>query len=258
MRQPTLVVVVAAVALLGITLGTGACGSNTPPVGPGNGADGSTQSEDSGTIIPTDGGDAEGGDGEDGGETADGGEAVEDGGDTDGGEVLPDAGDDDGGTEGPDGGDTADAGDADAGFEGVQCGSAVCASGEVCCGEFVDGGAVLSCAFSCGTDAGVVLECDGPEDCSGGTPVCCGDLTLGPGMPGMCPVQSVSTECTPTCTSNVPLTCNSQGTIQACHARADCTGSGAYTECCTFAYNGQTTSFCSTQAMSMLALGCAP
>lgn len=182
-------------------------------------------------------------------------DAGEDGG------VFMDGGEADAGVDGG----AIDAGPADAGFEGIPCGTDVCLNGDVCCGDFNGSTATFTCAPSCG-DAGVVFACDGPEDCDGGTPVCCGTLTTGPGTLPNCPPESAIASCSATCTPNIPLSCDTQAQIVRCHARADCApyASGnplnSYTECCTLPQASEAGAFCVTPfiATNIPNISCAP
>lgn len=175
---------------------------------------------------------------------------VDAGGNTDGGPQMD---------AGMDAGNVTDAGAPDASTEGVQCGSSVCLGTDVCCGNITDAGFDFMCAASCAMDAGVVISCDGPEDCTSAAGICCGELVTGPGSPPSCPVKSVTADCSATCAPNVPLQCDATAEIVRCHARADCSGFGSYSECCTYPSAGATAGyFCSTSFMAMYASNCAP
>jgi hypothetical protein len=58
---------------------------------------------------------------------------------------------------------------------GVVCGAMVCSSSQVCCVSY--NGATCSSGGCSG--GSLPVRCDGPEDCGGGTPVCCGDISSG-------------------------------------------------------------------------------
>ncbi|MGE0788092.1 MAG: hypothetical protein AB7S26_20645 [Sandaracinaceae bacterium] len=77
----------------------------------------------------------------------------------------------DGGGGGGDGGRPRDGGATDM---GVRCGASVCARGQVCCTRPGGAGSCMADAMTC--SGGIVLGCDGPEDCSGGQ-ACCAALT---------------------------------------------------------------------------------
>lgn len=87
--------------------------------------------------------------------------------------------------------------------EGVKCGAATCDVGDICCvtwqGE--------ECTAADGCDQGAAIACDGPEDCSGGTPICCGRVG---GMSGN------GTECV------ADGECEGMGTGIVCHVDGDC------------------------------------
>ena len=85
---------------------------------------------------------------------------------------------------------------------GVPCGTATCNSPDVCCVTMQGS----SCTADC--QQGLSLACDGPEDCSGGTPVCCADVSMGGG----------GSQCV------ADGDCNSGGYTSGvvCHTVADC------------------------------------
>jgi hypothetical protein len=60
---------------------------------------------------------------------------------------------------------------------GVPCGTETCTAPDVCCMTWSS----QSCTAVDACTQGVALACDGPEDCAGATPVCCGDLGMGGG-----------------------------------------------------------------------------
>jgi hypothetical protein len=87
---------------------------------------------------------------------------------------------------------------------GVPCANTTCNSPEVCC--VVVGGQSCTAADAC--TSGLPLACDGPEDCSGDTPVCCGTVSL----------QGGGTQCV------ADGSCQS-GTLTGgvvCHSDSDC------------------------------------
>jgi hypothetical protein len=63
---------------------------------------------------------------------------------------------------------------------GVVCNGSPCTTPDVCCVTLSGISVTQTCgaATAC-TGGGVTLACDGPEDCGGGTPVCCGSLQTG-------------------------------------------------------------------------------
>jgi hypothetical protein len=102
-------------------------------------------------------------------------------------------------------------------FGGVQCSAQVCSSIQACC---VQGNqATCSSAGSCGD--GGVLACDGPEDCSGGSPICCMTLARETTDAGVSGGANESTACAGSC----PGTTSGAGTTtKACHTDNNCTG----------------------------------
>lgn len=255
MKRSSLFLAAACSAAVALMLTAGACGTNPNPI---DGDAGSTQ-QDSGTTGTTDAGTQEdGGATVDDAGTSDDAGTADDAGTTEDGGTSDDAGTgNDGGTSG-DAGTTSDAGvpTGDGGFAGVTCGSTVCQTGQVCCGEFNDGGATFTCATSC-ADGGATLACDGPEDCGSAGPICCAQATFGGSGFQPCPVTSLVAACESTCPVTIPFSCNSQGKVVLCHQKADCAGHNPYTECCTFSQNNVSSTFCVTGLMAQGAQSCA-
>ncbi|MBI5481015.1 MAG: hypothetical protein HY906_19305 [Deltaproteobacteria bacterium] len=91
----------------------------------------------------------------------------------------------------------------------IQCGQTTCdATTQQCCITGGGGGGTATCIDATAQCQGVVISCDGPEDCPTGTPICC--VSFGGGGGGVA--------CTDAC----------QGT-QLCRLDTDC-GSGE--KCC--------------------------
>ncbi len=135
--------------------------------------------------------------------------------------------------------------------DGVQCGAVKCKVGELCCAN-TDGGASLSCATTCATGG---LSCDGPEDCGGN--ICCGLLDVSAGSPPNCPINKVSATCGTSCASQIALSCPATNTVRMCHASAECASdSSGYTKCCTFDYQGASTSICVSPLFAFAAKSC--
>ena len=138
---------------------------------------------------------------------------------------------------------------------GVQCGNSQCALPNVCCAVLSDGGGSLSCQASC-PDGGGQIQCDGPQQCTGGTPICCADLKIGPGQPPQCPFQSVTSQCTAACTTQIVFSCPGTDKVRLCHASADCASDVANPTCCEFNGGGQKATFCASAQVAQFAAQC--
>jgi hypothetical protein len=144
-------------------------------------------------------------------------------------------------------------------FKGVSCGNQTCGTGQSCC--VVPDGQSLSqmCVTGdqCSGDGGPGLDatCDGPEDCSGGTPSCCAEVGIGGGAP------SGGAMCTATCTASATQSGGGMLTTKLCHSSADCTNfSGAtpfgtldFDSCCS--YTGISYNFCAPGLLAGVAMG---
>jgi hypothetical protein len=95
---------------------------------------------------------------------------------------------------------------------GVVCGAAVCYSPQICCQSYSGG----TCTLPSACTQGLPVACDGPEDCGGTTPVCCGQLTSGTSCVG-------SGSCSSGMTGGV-----------VCHTTADCPSGQTCTDLSTF------------------------
>ena len=78
------------------------------------------------------------------------------------------------------------------------------------------------------------VVCDGPEDCGGASPYCCGKLSVGPGAPPACPVQKVSSACEAMCMTNLAPMCDMTARVRACQRQADCATDAGSKNCCEF------------------------
>jgi hypothetical protein len=128
-------------------------------------------------------------------------------------------------------------------FAGVACGTSTCSGGDQCCFQ---SGTATGCAASC-SDGGIPAGCDGPEDCSGGTPICCGSLDAPlTGSP------SGQTACAASCTGVAIAMIGVGGSITSkiCHNAADCVGYSGTAALMTRPFdicchpNGATVGFC--------------
>jgi hypothetical protein len=107
-------------------------------------------------------------------------------------------------------------------FAGVTCGSQICSGAQACCfvPDITTGMVSQMCVptGNCG-DGGIPASCDGPEDCSGGTPACCADISL----------ASMTVMGQASCVASCPGSASQGGsggmlTTKLCHNSADCAG----------------------------------
>jgi hypothetical protein len=133
---------------------------------------------------------------------------------------------------------------SNADFSSVACGTAgYCTGGQQCCATQNGTTLMYQCATSC-ADGGIALSCDDPSQCSGGSgPFCCGNLTLGSGVPPNCPINGVSM-CAAACPTQLPAGCPDTGQVKLCHHASDCATDTNDPFCCQYSLNGNTISFC--------------
>jgi hypothetical protein len=103
----------------------------------------------------------------------------------------------------------------------------------------------------------IALTCQSASDCGdGGAPICCATLVTGAGSPPNCPIVSLTSSCTTTCTTSIKLACAHISTVRACAQKSDCTESG-YANCCTFDDgNNNTATFCASDGLVIAAQSC--
>ena len=140
------------------------------------------------------------------------------------------------------GGGSADA----AGHYDFGCGSAsACTLDKVCC-SMPGATTTFGCVAQASCAAADKLECDGPDECSGTTPVCCGVYAGdGTGTYPTCGIATLGTSCTSAaaCPTHLESTCSDTTKVQLCHVSAECTDA-TNNKCCTFTSGATMLSFC--------------
>ncbi len=130
-------------------------------------------------------------------------------------------------------------------FDFLCGGGADCSLNDVCCtqpGQMPP----FACVTPASCPAADKILCDGPDECGGTTPVCCGvDVPNGSGQFPNCGVTSIGTSCTSAnaCPTNVAQSCNQTSKVRLCHANTDCTEQND-NKCCTFTSNNASLTFC--------------
>jgi hypothetical protein len=128
----------------------------------------------------------------------------------------------------------------------VNCGNMLCGASQQCC---VNGG-TPTCAASCASDMGsITVSCQAPSDCAGGTPLCCAHVTLS----AACAYSAV-VQCESSCAFLFPA-CGMSGQAEVCKLKSDC-GDALAPNCCTFTFQGQTSSFCVSDQAKLFSTGC--
>ena len=146
--------------------------------------------------------------------------------------------------------------DAPGSFDFGCGGGPSCLMTKVCCTQ---PGAMVSwsCVDPSTCQAANQITCDGPDECGGSTPVCCGtDVPDGTGNWPQCGTKSINTLCTSAaqCPTHIAQTCSGTSKVQICHVSAECT-EATNNMCCTFMSNGAQLSFCIDQTTATLGGG---
>lgn len=174
-----------------------------------------------------------------------------------GGSTQGDAGG--GGGGGGDGGGGIDAAhDAshDAPVYDFGCGDTnPCTLSQVCCAMPSGSATTFACVAPGSCPASDKITCDGPDECGGNTPVCCGvDAQDGTGSYPQCGIASLGTSCTSAaaCPTHLAQDCSDTYKVTICHVKADCTDP-QYDQCCTFGSGSAALTFCIDQSTANLA-----
>jgi hypothetical protein len=135
----------------------------------------------------------------------------------------------------------------DVGVYDFGCGgNTACALNQVCCAMPSNTTTTFSCVSEGACPAADKIACDGPDECGGGTPVCCGvDVPSGAGSYPQCDAQSVGTSCTSAaaCPTHLAGSCSDTTKVQICHVASECSDPNN-PKCCTFMSGGAELTFC--------------
>lgn len=137
-------------------------------------------------------------------------------------------------------------GSADAGLYDFGCGgNTACTLDKVCC-SMPGMPTTFGCVAPAACSSADKIVCDGPDECGGATPVCCG-VYAGNGMGNypQCGIATLGTSCTSAaaCPTHLESTCSDTTKVQICHVTAECTDA-TNNKCCTFTSGSSTLSFC--------------
>lgn len=130
-------------------------------------------------------------------------------------------------------------------FDFGCAGGSACLSTQVCC-AMPGSPLTFGCTAPGGCPMADQITCDGPDECGGTTPVCCGvDVPNGTGSFPNCNVQSLGTSCTTeaACPTHLGQTCNDTTKVRICHVSSECT-EPANNKCCTFTSGAAELTFC--------------
>jgi hypothetical protein len=124
-------------------------------------------------------------------------------------------------------------------------GGSACASTDVCC-AMPGNPFTFACVAQATCPMSQQINCDGPDECGGATPICCGvDVPDGTGTYPQCNAASVGTSCTSAaaCPTHLGQTCTDTTKVQICHVAAECTDA-TNNKCCTFVSGAASLTFC--------------
>jgi hypothetical protein len=138
-------------------------------------------------------------------------------------------------------------GSADAGLFDFGCGgNTACTLDKVCCSM-----PAATTTFACVAPASCTMadqiNCDGPDECGGSTPVCCGVYAgNGTGSVPNCGIATLGTSCTSAaqCPTHLESNCSDTTKVHICHVTAECAGDPTNNKCCTFTSGAASLSFC--------------
>ena len=126
------------------------------------------------------------------------------------------------------------------------CADATCTLSQVCCTHPNGSNTTFTCDSMSSCPAADKIACDGPDECGGTTPVCCGvAVGNGQGSYPSCQFSSLGTSCTSAaaCPTHLQSSCSDTTKVQICHVSSECTDS-AEPKCCTFSTGGSELTFC--------------
>jgi hypothetical protein len=124
-------------------------------------------------------------------------------------------------------------------------GNTACQTNQVCC-AMPGATTTFACVDPASCASGDSISCDGPDECGGATPVCCGvDVPNGTGSFPSCHIKSLGTSCTSAaaCPTHLGSSCSDTTKVQICHVSAECTDP-QNNMCCTFTSGGAMLTFC--------------
>ena len=124
----------------------------------------------------------------------------------------------------------------------VSCADMICESPQLCCAQVGNMSLSLMCGNPCPMGQ-FPIECDGPEDCIGGTP-CCVEIVL-VGMMAQARAIGACTARKNDCQPELDFQ-NLVVRTRRCHSDADCAGTQA-DKCCTALQGGQGSKVCANQ-----------
>jgi hypothetical protein len=162
----------------------------------------------------------------------------------------------DGGNPVNDSGQTPDSGPpGDSGTADFTCGSnPPCSLTQTCCSAINSGQASASCVSTCGSPDDVI-GCASPQDCSGGTSICCAKVSFVGGTYPHCDAGSFGAACKATCATQFAQDCQSDDQVVLCRTGADCPPSDAGNNiCCTAAQGGASLRFCMSGGLALILL----
>ncbi len=137
-------------------------------------------------------------------------------------------------------------GKSDAGTYDFGCGAgSACSLDTVCC-AMPGPTTTFSCVATASCPDADQIHCDGPDECGGATPNCCGVyMADGTGTYPQCGIATLGTSCTSAaaCPTHLGTSCTATSKVTLCHVKADCTDA-TNNECCTFVSGAASLTFC--------------
>jgi len=147
-----------------------------------------------------------------------------------------------------------DARPIDVGMYDFGCGgNTACPLNQVCC-SMPGATTTFGCVDPASCPTKDKITCDGPDECGGASPVCCGVYVASGGTYPNCGISALGTGCTSSaqCPTHLGGSCTDTTKVQICHVNAECSDP-QNNKCCTFTSGGAMLTFCIDQTTASLA-----
>ena len=142
----------------------------------------------------------------------------------------------------------------DAPLDDFGCGgNTACPVDQACC-AMPGSPTTFKCVATASCPAQDQVNCDGPDECGGASPICCGVYVANGGTYPQCSISALGTSCTNAgqCPTHLGQTCSDTTKVRICHIASDCS-EPQNNKCCTFMSSGAQITFCTDATTAALA-----